>query len=177
MKSKAFTLIELLVVVLIIGILAAIAVPQYQKSVWRSKAKGMLFNLKSLHEAMQVYYLANGSYPTKLSDLDITFNEYTKDCIYSGPVYTADSCKANDDSNLFIGVVKGVARGHAITQFNSGPYRSAGFTIKAGGKITCYEHIDYPSGGMGAFCEKIMGCVLNPAKSSYYDKYFDCPDL
>ena len=174
MKNKAFTLIELLVVVLIIGILAAIAVPQYQKSVWRSKAKGMLFNLKSLHEAMQVYNLANGSYPTKLSDLDITFNGYTKDCIYSGPVYTADSCKANDDSNLFINVVNGIAGGGAFVQFNSGPYKSAGFLIRSKGKISCYEHSGYLP--VGDFCEKIMGCVFNP-ESKPYDKYFDCPDL
>ncbi len=73
MKSnKAFTLIELLVVVLIIGILASIAVPQYQMAVEKSRASEAFTILKSLKQAYDVYYLSNPSDTTPtLDDLDI----------------------------------------------------------------------------------------------------------
>lgn len=70
-KINAFTLIELLVVVLIIGILASVAVPQYQKAVLKSRAATAFAMLKTLREAQDVYHLANGTYTTNLSDLDI----------------------------------------------------------------------------------------------------------
>ena len=67
-KSRAFTLIELLVVVLIIGILAAVAVPQYEKVVEKSKATQALTLLKSAYQAAATYYMANGTYPVHTSD-------------------------------------------------------------------------------------------------------------
>jgi len=70
-KKSAFTLIELLVVVLIIGILAAVAVPQYQKAVYRSRYATLKHLAKSLVEAQEVYYLANGTYTEKIADLAI----------------------------------------------------------------------------------------------------------
>ena len=71
MNKKAFTLIELLVVVLIIGILAAIAVPQYQKAVAKSKFATLKNNVKAIYQAEKVYHLANNSYTTNLNDLDV----------------------------------------------------------------------------------------------------------
>ena len=70
--KKGFTLIELLVVVLIIGILAAIAVPQYQKAVEKSRASEAFTMLKAVDQAVDAYYLANGSWPTYFDDLDIS---------------------------------------------------------------------------------------------------------
>lgn len=73
--KEGFTLIELLVVVLIIGILAAIALPQYEIAVEKSRAAEPLAVLKNLREAQELYYMANGTYATDLAELDITVPE------------------------------------------------------------------------------------------------------
>ena len=71
MKNRAFTLIELLVVVLIIGILSAIALPQYKKAVWKSRFATVKALTKSIADAEEIYYLANNKYTTDWEELDM----------------------------------------------------------------------------------------------------------
>ena len=72
-----FTLIELLVVVLIIGILAAVALPQYQTAVARARYQQLVEMGTAIAKAEQVYFMANGQYTTDFSALDLNFGPAT----------------------------------------------------------------------------------------------------
>ena len=74
LSNSAFTLVELLVVVLIIGILAAIALPQYQKSVAKARLTNLLVVGRELHEAQERYYLEHGTYTNNINEMDISID-------------------------------------------------------------------------------------------------------
>lgn len=111
MKTKGFTLIELLVVVLIIGILAGIALPQYRVVVKKAQLADYISMVKSLRDAEEIYFLAHGDYTADLSALDITLptGDY---CSY----HTDSYCSAYECGKTWYGVCNDASNVQAGTK-------------------------------------------------------------
>jgi len=70
-KKNGFTLVELAVVVVIIGVLAAFAVPRFRSSVERSKAAEAFNYLSAVQAAQERYHARQSTYAEDLAELDI----------------------------------------------------------------------------------------------------------
>ena len=74
---KGFTLIELLVVVLIIGILASIAIPQYFKVVEKARVSEAMSLISAVKSAQERFLARGGTYTSDFTALDITYPNMT----------------------------------------------------------------------------------------------------
>jgi prepilin-type N-terminal cleavage/methylation domain-containing protein len=133
-NKKAFTLIELLVIVLIIGILAAIALPQYQKAVWRSRSSQLQTYLKQLSDAQESYKLANSSYSNNFANLDIDFPLQQTAYLATWPDNGATDTIAND--NIILTITRSPNRPGVFAPcwifmalFRDGKYAHGGFAV------------------------------------------------
>jgi len=85
-NRKGFTLVELLVVVLIIGILAAIGIPQYFKAVERSRVSEATQTFASIKSAEERVLMRTSNYTSSFSDFDIEYKDKT------GTICSGSSC-------------------------------------------------------------------------------------
>ncbi len=118
-----FTLIELLVVVLIIGILAAVALPQYYKAKAQADFVQIRLILKEIYRARQMYLMSGGSTTdqdlTHYADLHLPAGAVLKCRLGSN---TNGEC-INGDTSLIIGslIISG-STAHAGTNYKKGPF-------------------------------------------------------
>ncbi|MBD1572732.1 pilin [Vibrio sp. S17_S38] len=68
--QQGFTLIELMIVVAVIGVLAAIAMPQYQKYIAKSEVASVLASLTGVKTNVEAYTVENGVFPNSASSAD-----------------------------------------------------------------------------------------------------------
>ena len=165
LHAKGFTLIELLVVVLIIGLLAAVAVPQYQKAVWKSRAVQLFTLAKSLATAQESYYLANNTYADSFSELDLGFDNLTSltKPVISVSTKSSDALKGNEWIELSVNnKAQGVDFALSTAFFKAGPYKGTGFVFVQQDpdnvleqKLYCVERTNYYTGIAGDFCTKL----------------------
>ena len=73
-KKRGFTLIELLIVVVIIGILAAFAVPKFQSTKGKAYTSSLRSDLRNLATAEEAYFYESGVYTANLASLNVTLS-------------------------------------------------------------------------------------------------------
>lgn len=123
-----FTLIELLVVVLIIGILASVALPQYQKAVEKSRATQALVVLDAIGKAVRAHYMSGGVYPESFDELSVDMSGWTGNEKWSTQPRIIDTRSNGEWSlqlyrnsqgglNLYMGRLKGKYKGAGFVRF------------------------------------------------------------
>ena len=136
-NKKGFTLIELLVVVLIIGILAAVALPQYFKAVEKSRATEALSVLGTIAAAEERYRLASSdnTYTDKFSDFDVSFTDEETGADATGASYKTKNFQiALDKTDGKVTATRGSGQ--------AGVGESGAYTITRNfrdGKVTCSD--------------------------------------
>ena len=163
---KGFTLIELLVVVLIIGILASVALPQYEKAVMKSRYATLMALTNAIGDAEETYYMANGEYTEDFEALAIeptgcTLSNDKKTCTYPW-------------GQCFLNLLYGRAVCANTQNLNNGyAYYFVHGAYPTWGK-TCWALSNESSNKYGKLCQQMGGTMLGDYGSTSCPPYGSC---
>ena len=176
-NKNGFSLLELLVVILIIGILAAVALPQYQKAVAKSKSAQLKVLVSSIVKSVQEYYLVNNTYPTSFDEIDVDVDwEYTTNNICDVANPGSKGIKQYDDIQIVLNYRTNTVFKNVLAIVTQGPYKCTGFIYFIEGEgvplkqLICTESIYYRGSKKqrGDFCKKVMGLQHFSSQYSWY---------
>jgi general secretion pathway protein G len=124
--NSGFTLIELLIVMTILGILASIAVPSYQRSVIKAREAVLMEDLYQMRRAIDAFFADRATYPDRLSDLiehrylrDIPRDPFT----LSAETWWTVPPAPGADGEMVPGGIFDVYSGSNLVGMNGIPYR------------------------------------------------------
>ena len=169
--KKGFSLLELLVVILIIGILAAVALPQYYKAKEKAEAVELQILVKALHESQQRYFMVHNAFAKTFGDLDMDYDGYKKGGCEDFSMFQKEDCLSNEKNVLFIST----GGSACFSLRKTGRYKYSGFVIRmkkyqeiSADKLYCYEMNDKK------LCSKVFNCDYVSSISGN-NNYYSCP--
>jgi general secretion pathway protein G len=124
--TRGFTLIELMIVMTIIGILASIAAPSYQRSVIKAREAVLMENLYQMRRAIDSYFVDHNKYPDSLETL--IEGKYLRGIPNDPFTNRQDSWEVEtptprEDGSMAEGGVENVFSGSDLVGLNGIPYR------------------------------------------------------
>lgn len=170
-KNDGFTLIELLIVVAIIGILAAIAVPNFLNAQTRAKVARARADLRTLGTALEIYFLDRGDYPRDQTDDSKWYKYLVYPCLF--PLTTPVAYLSNIGmKDPFLGELQRLAQvnhhgGH------SGSYMYYHYHERLSGH---YEN-SCPAAVRKAFCALSMGPDFEQSGLFWLPVHITCPGI
>ena len=126
MRKQAFTLVEILIVVIILGILAAIVIPQFTEASDDARESALSSDLQTVRSQIELYKVQHSMYPGRVRNADGTFTDWSGATFVSQLTSTSDVNGDTDNSGY----------GPYLQEFPTNPFASGnGAAVAVGAAV------------------------------------------